>query len=61
MTMRRLAALLLFVGGPILFLSRRRGVRRERVHLYYADGSMVTLERGAPEAERLLTVARGVL
>jgi len=34
---------------------------RERVHLYYDDGSMVTLERGAPEAERLLAVARSAL
>ena len=53
--------LLLFVGGPVLYLSRRRGERRERVHLYYDDGSMVTLERGVPEAERLLAVARSAL
>lgn len=59
--MRRLLVLLLFVGGPILYLSRRRGGSGERVHLYYDDGSMVTLERGAPEAEQLLAVARGAL
>ena len=59
--MRRLLALLLFVGGPVLYLSRRRHERRDRVHLYYDDGSMVTLERGAPEAEQLLAVARGAL
>ena len=59
--MRRLLVLLLFVGGPVLYLSRRRDERRERVHLYYDDGSMVTLERGAPEAEQLLAVARGAL
>lgn len=59
--MRRLLALLLFVGGPILYLSRRRGERRERVHLYYDDGSMVTLERGASGAEQLLAVARSAL
>ena len=58
--MRRLLAVLLFVGGPVLYLSRRRG-HRERVNLYYDDGSMVTLERGAPEAEQLLAVARGAL
>jgi len=58
---RRLVLLLLFVGGPVLYLSRRRGERRERVHLYYDDGSMVTLERGAPEAEQLLAVARSAL
>ena len=60
-TMRRLLVLLLFVGGPVLYLSRRRDERRERVHLYYDDGSMVTLERGAPEAEQLLAVARSAL
>ena len=59
--MRRFLALLLLVGGPILYLTRRRGERRERVHLYYDDGSMVTLERGAPEAEQLLAVARSAL
>ena len=59
--MRRLLVLLVFVGGPVLYLSRRRGARRERVHLYYDDGSMVTLERGAPEAEQLLAVARSAL
>jgi hypothetical protein len=31
------------------------------VHLYYDDGSMVTLERGAPEAEQLLAAARSAL
>ena len=56
--MRRLLALLLFVVGPLLYLSRRRGERRDRVHLYYDDGSMVTLERGTPEADQLLAVAR---
>ena len=59
--MRRLLAVLLFVGGPVFYLSRRRDERRERVHLYYDDGSMVTLERGAPEAEQLLAVARSAL
>ncbi len=59
--MRRLLALLLFVGGPALYLWRRRDERRERVQLYYDDGSMVTLERGASGAEQLLAVARGAL
>jgi len=59
--MRRLLALLVLVGGPILYLSRRREERRERVHLYFDDGSMVTLERGAPEAESLLALGRDAL
>ena len=59
--MRKLLALLVLVGGALLYLSRRRGELRERVHLYYDDGSMVTLEPNAPEAERLLTLARAAL
>jgi len=59
--MRRLLALLLLVGGPVLYLWRRRDERRERVQLYYDDGSMVTLERGASGAEQLLAVARSAL
>ena len=58
--MRRLLALVAFVGG-LLYLTRRRDGRRERVHLYYDDGSMVTVERGRPEAERLLTLAHQAL
>jgi hypothetical protein len=59
--MRRALALLLFVGGPLVYFTRRREGRRERVHLYYDDGSMVTLEHRAPEAERLLAIARAAL
>ena len=59
--MRRPLALLLVLGGSILYLLRRRDRRRERVHLHYDDGSTVTLERGAPEAERLLELARAAL
>ena len=57
--MRRLLALALLVGGPLLYLARRQEERRERVQLYYDDGSMVTLERG--NADRLLALARPAL
>jgi len=59
--MRKVLALLLLVVGPLVYLARRRGARRERVHLYYDDGSMVTLEHGGAEAERLLAIARAAL
>ena len=43
------------------FVRRGAGHRRERVDLYYEDGSMVSLTQGSPEAERLLPLARDVL
>jgi hypothetical protein len=55
--MRRAAGLVLLVAGP-LYLRRRREARRERVHVHFDDGSAVTLTSGAPEAERLLALAR---
>jgi hypothetical protein len=58
--MRKVLALAL-VAGPLLYLSHRRGTRREHVDLYFADGSMVTLERGSAETERRLGIARAAL
>ena len=59
--MRRLVAFALRVVGPILYLARRREERGERVHVYYDDGSMVPLEQGDPEADRLLALARSAI
>jgi hypothetical protein len=59
--MRKLLALVVLVVGPLLYFSRRRDERRERVNLYYDDGSMITLERGLPGSERLLELARASL
>jgi hypothetical protein len=56
--MRKALALLLLVGGTLLYLLRRRPAGQERVSLYYADGSMVTLDRKTPGVERLLALAR---
>ena len=43
-------------------LARRRGaVRRERVDLYYDDGSMVSLDGRTAESERLLVFASRAL
>jgi hypothetical protein len=60
---RFLTAFLVALGsllGAILY-RRRFGARRERVDLYYEDGSMVSLSGSSPEAERLLPLARDVL
>jgi hypothetical protein len=47
-------------AGAALWL-RRGGAPRERVDLYYADGSMVSFPAGSPEGEKLLPIARRVL
>jgi hypothetical protein len=44
--------------GTVLY-RRRAARRRERVELYFGDGSMVSLT--APDAERLLGSARELL
>jgi hypothetical protein len=62
--MRRSAAAILGVVGGMLAgaaFIRRRSVARERVDLYYEDGSMISLSNGSPDAERLLPLAREIL
>jgi hypothetical protein len=48
------------VAGTLLY---RRGARsrRERIDLYFDDGSMVSLAEGAPKTEMLLPIARRIL
>jgi len=62
--MRRSAAAILGVAGGMLAgaaFIRRRSVARERVDLYYEDGSMISLSNGSPDAARLLPLAREIL
>jgi hypothetical protein len=62
--MRRSAAVLLGLAGGMVAgaaFVRRRSFQEERVDLYYEDGSMLSLENGSPDAERLLPLAREVL
>jgi hypothetical protein len=47
-------------AGSVLY-RRSTGRRRDRVDVYFDDGSMVSLVEGSPEAEKLLRVARAVL
>jgi hypothetical protein len=57
---RALAGLALAsLAAAILF--RRRARRRDRVELYFEDGSMVTLDDGSPEASTVLPLARRIL
>jgi hypothetical protein len=60
---RRLLALAGFASGALAGTAAYRhwfGASRERVDVYFQDGSFVTFEAGSPEAERLLPLARQV-
>jgi hypothetical protein len=63
MARRRLLTVAVLAGsiaGAVAW-RRRRARRRERVDLYFADGSMVSLDQGSLEADRLLPLAHDVL
>lgn len=47
-------------AGSVLY-RRSAGRRRDRVDVYFDDGSMVSFVEGSPEAERLLPIARDAL
>ena len=62
--MRRLLGLSALVGVALAvasFVRRGAGRRRERVDLYYDDGSMVSLTDGSPEMATVLPLARRIL
>ena len=44
-----------------VFFRRRIARRRDRVDVYYDDGSMVALADGTPEAATVLPLARRIL
>jgi len=58
MRRRRAIVLLVAAASALAVLRRRRGAHRERVTLGYDDGSMLELEAGTPDADRLLVLAR---
>jgi hypothetical protein len=61
---RRVLALAGFASGALAGTAAYRrwfGARRERLDVYFDDGSFVTLGAGSREAERLLPLARQVL
>jgi hypothetical protein len=62
--LRRLLGFVTFAAvavGAAFVLRRRAAGARERVDVYYEDGSMATLEAGDPDADALLTHARDAL
>jgi hypothetical protein len=60
---RVLTGFLLTIGSlaGTVFYRRRAARRRERVDVYYEDGSMVSLAEGSPEAATVLPLARRIL
>jgi hypothetical protein len=59
---RRLVALGLVIGSLLgIGLYARRGKSDERVDLYFADGSLVSLHGDSPQAPALLSHAREAL
>jgi hypothetical protein len=64
MPRRRAVAGLALVAGSLagaVALRRRSARRRDRVDVYFEDGSMVSLADGAPEASTVLPLARRIL
>ena len=61
---RKLLGLLGFgtgiLAGSVVY-RRSFARRRDRVDLYFGDGSMVSFVEGSPEAEKLIPVAREAL
>lgn len=59
---RRLLAVLLGAGSLLgIGLYARRGRANDRIDLYFADGSMVSLDSGSAEAARLVPLAHDAL
>jgi hypothetical protein len=61
---RRLIVLLGLIAGWVAVaavLRRTSSAARERVDLYFEDGSLVSVGDGTPEAARLLPLAREAL
>ena len=62
--LRRLLGFLTLVGiafAGIVIYRRRFLLRRERVDLYFEDGSLVSFEQGSDGAGRLLPLAHDVV
>lgn len=56
-----LIALAAVAAGAAVVLRRRVGGSRERVDLYFEDGSMASFEEGSLDADRMLGFAREAL
>jgi hypothetical protein len=60
---KALTGLLLFAGSlaGTIFYRRRAAARRDRIDVYFEDGSMLSLAESSPEASTVLPLARRIL
>jgi hypothetical protein len=49
------------LAGAIVFVRTKASVEREHVDVYFADGSMISLEPGSADGDKLLPLARRAL
>ncbi len=64
MPRRKLVTGLVLAGGSLagtVFFRRRAARRRDRVDVYFEDGSMASLTDGSSEAATVLPLARRIL
>jgi hypothetical protein len=47
-------------AAAVVLVRRRSSAGQPRADLYFADGSMLSLDHAAPEIDQLLRAARGV-
>ena len=48
-------------AGAVVFLRRRSAAAAVRADLYFADGSMLSLDENAPEIDGLMRAARAAM
>lgn len=58
---RRSALVLVAAAAGAVALLRRRRATAARIDVYYEDGSVISLERGTPQADRMLALAADAL
>jgi hypothetical protein len=46
------------LAGAVVFVRTKTAVEREHVDVYFADGSMISLDPGSADGDRLLPLAR---
>jgi len=61
MTRRKALIVLAAIAGAVAVLRRRKSAGAARIDVYYDDGSMVSLERDAPQAARMLALGADAL